>query len=198
MTPFITEILQEINDNPDTLLTKYKDNYAIKTLLQYAFDKNLKLILPEGEPPYKKDDAPLGMSPANFYQQVKKLYVFTRADLSAVRREQLFIQLLEGLHPSEAEVCILIKDQAITSKYPGITADLVVKAGVVKDENVFRQSSVSEKTTKGRKLVVNLSDSAATKETFGKPPVTPNEVTESVQEVKVPKKRGRKPKPKIE
>jgi hypothetical protein len=192
MTPYITEILDEINKQPELLITKYKDNFAIKTLLQYAFDKNLKLVLPEGEPPYKKDEAPLGMSQANFYQQVKKLYIFTRTDLTNVRREQLFIQLLEGLHPTEADVCIAVKDQTLTSKYPGITADLVVKAGVVKEENVFRESVVQpEKKPKGKQLVVNLSDSATAKESFGKPPVAP---PEKVAEPAAPKKRGRKPK----
>jgi hypothetical protein len=191
MTPYVTEILEEISKSPDMLLTRHKDNFAIKTLCQYAFDKSLKLELPEGEPPFKPDAAPLGMSPANFYQQVKKLYIFTRKDLSNVRREQLFIQLLEGLHPSEAKVCIAIKDQNLTSLYPGITADLVVKAGFVSEANVFRESVVQgTKEPKGKQLVVNLSDGATAKESFGKPAEKP--VEEPKPEVQAaPKKRGR-------
>ena len=187
MTPYITEVLAEINENPELLTTKYKDNYAIKAVLQYGFDKTLKLLLPEGSPPYKADSAPLGMSPANFYQQVKKLYVFTRADLNPVRREQLFIQLLEGLHPTEAEVCINIKDQNLTTKYPNITADLVVKAGVVQESNVFRESNAEPA---GRNIVVNLSDAAATKESFGKP-AAPEQVAKTDAPAPVKKGRGR-------
>ena len=189
MTPYITELLSAIDKNPELMTTQYKDNYAVKAVMQYAFDKNLKMLLPEGEPPFKKDDAPLGMSPANFYQQVKKLYVFTRADLQPMRREQLFVQLLEGLHPSEAEICILIKDQNLTTKYPNITADLVVKAGWVAEENVFRQS---ESKSTGKTLVVNLSDSAATKESFGKPAEPKEETKVEASPAPAPKKgRGR-------
>lgn len=188
MTPYITELLSAIDKNPELLNTQYKDNYAIKAVIQYAFDKTLKLMLPEGEPPYKKDDAPLGMAPANFYQQVKKLYVFTRSDLQPARREQLFVQLLEGLHPSEADICIMIKDQNLTTKYPNITADLVVKTGWVAEENIFRQS---ESKPAGKALVVNLSDSATTKESFGKP-AEPKETTVETGDTSTPKKgRGR-------
>lgn len=168
MTPYITEILEKINNNPELLKTEYSKNYAICTLMQYSFDKNLRFSLPEGEPPFKPDAAPLGMSPSNFYQQVKKLYVFTRTDISNVRREQLFIQFLEGLHPSEAKVCVAIKDQNLTSLYPNITGDLVAEAGLVKKEDIFRQPKAQ--TTQGRQLVLNFSDETKTKDLVGGTP----------------------------
>lgn len=190
MTPYITEMLKEISDNPELLSTKYKDSYPIKVLLQYAYDTRFKMQLPEGEPPYIKDASPLGMSPANFYQQVKKLYVFGRKDLQPVRREQLFIQLLEGLHPSEANVLIHVKDQKIDTLYPGITVDVVIKAGIVEEQHAFRSSTV-QNPTGGRTLVVNLSDTAVTKEQFGAPPPPIEAHAPVVQEVPVKRGRGR-------
>lgn len=170
MTPYVTEILEKINNNPELLKTEYQKNFTICTIMQYSFDKNLKFILPEGEPPFKPDTAPIGMSPSNFYQQVKKLYVFTRKDISNVRREQLFIQFLEGLHPSEAKVCIAIKDQNLTSLYPNITGDLVAEAGLVKKEDIFRQPE-SKTSSQGRQLVLNFNDETTTKDLVGgKPP----------------------------
>lgn len=193
MTPYITEILAEINLNPDLLSTKYKDATAVKMVLQYAFDKTKKFMLPEGTPPFKEDDAPIGMSPANFYQQVRKFYIFGRDDLSAPRREQLFIQLLEGLHPSEAEIVVLIKDQALDTKYTNINADLVERLGIVSKENLFRRESApvgaapaTAKTSKGKHIVVNLSETAETEESFGAPPLAP--------EAPVAKKRPGRPK----
>lgn len=138
MTPFITEILAEINTTPALLGTKHKDNTAVRMLLEYAFDASKKFVLPEGDPPFKPDAAPIGMSPANFYQQIRKLYIFTRVDLSSTRREALFIQMLESIHPSEAKVCLLIKDQNLTAEYPNITADLVAKEGIVQRADLFR------------------------------------------------------------
>jgi hypothetical protein len=196
MTPYITEILDEINNNPSLVLTKYKDNYAVKAIFEYAFDKTKKFVLPQGIPPFKKDTAPLGMSPGNFYQQVKKFYIFLRKDLTNVRREQLFIQLIEGLHPSEADVCIAIKDQSLTSKYNNITADLAVKAGWVSEENVFRQPNVPTAKSKSRTVVVDLSETVSTNEFVGQPPETESVsnhqdvVAEEVIEEK-PKRRGR-------
>lgn len=192
MTPYITEILDEINKDPSLLKTKYSDHYAIKTILQYAFDKRGKMLLPEGEPPYKKDDAPIGMSPANFYQQVKKFYIFTRTDLSPVRREQLFIQLLEGLHPSESTICIAIKDQNITSLYPNITADLVVAAGLVEEANIFRKPLVpGQEVAKGKELLVNIQDTTNANTATVQVKKGPGRPKKVVEEIEPKRKPGR-------
>ena len=130
MAKYITDILDEINSDPKTI-EKHKTNAALRFIFEHAFLEEKKFLLPEGEPPFKRDSAPLGMTPANLYQEVRKLYVFCRADLKTIRRETLFVQLLENLHPSEAELVIAIKDQALTKKYPKITHKLVADAGFI-------------------------------------------------------------------
>ena len=47
-------------------------------------------------------------------------------DLTTLRREQLFIQLLEGLHPSEAEILLSIIKKRL--EYKGLTSKLVNQA----------------------------------------------------------------------
>ena len=47
--------------------------------------------------------------------------------LSNLRRETMFINILEGLHPLEAEILILVKDKNLQSKYK-ITKDVVSQA----------------------------------------------------------------------
>lgn len=121
---YITEILSEINDDPSKIAS-FKDNAALRLILEHAFDPAKKFILPEGDPPFKADAAPQGMSPANIYMEAKKLYVFCRADLKPIRRETLFIQLLENVHPDEAKLLLTIKDQKLTKAYPKITHKLV-------------------------------------------------------------------------
>jgi len=170
MTKYITEILAEINKTPENI-KYYIDNYAIKTLLQYAFDPAKVFLLPSGTPPFKKDNAPIGMSPGNPYQQVKKLYIFGRTDVSKVRLEQLFIQMLESIHPSEAEVFIAVKDKCLTKLYPNITKELLIEVGIL-NAGMFPQSGTG---TAGKHLVVNLNDTVATKESFGKPEVKDDE-----------------------
>jgi hypothetical protein len=138
-TKLITEILTEINEDSSTIV-KYKDNGALRLIFEHAFDPTKKFILPDGEPPFKQDAAPIGMSPANLFMEARKLYVFCRQDLNPVRRETLFIQLLENLHPSEAKMLLALKDQKLTKLYPKITHKLVaenfpsIPAPVVKEK----------------------------------------------------------------
>jgi hypothetical protein len=169
MARYITELLTELNNDP-SLLKKPENvnNYALRSVFQYAFQPNLKFVLPDGEPPYKKDAAPMGMSPANFYQQVKKLYIFTRQDLTNLRREQLFIQLLEGLHPKEADLCVAIKDQTLDSMYPNITAERVWNAGYLKVQPNFRQPEPEVAQEEPKELVINVSDTVVITADIGK------------------------------
>jgi len=47
--------------------------------------------------------------------------------LSSLRRETMFIQMLEGLHPKEAEIMVLVKDKRLQEKYK-LTKDNVAEA----------------------------------------------------------------------
>ena len=128
---YITEMLEEI-DKDQSACAKYRDNAALRFIFQYAFVPEQKFDLPEGDPPFKPDPAPLGMSPANLIMETKKLYVFTKArELKKVRKEQLFIQLLENVHPSEAKLLLAVKDQKLNVIYKNITADLAADYGFI-------------------------------------------------------------------
>tara|TARA_S200000501_G_scaffold131727_1_gene124538 strand:+ start:236 stop:814 length:579 start_codon:yes stop_codon:yes gene_type:complete len=59
-----------------------------------------------------------------------KLYNFVKGGndaLNGLRRETMFIQILEGLHPLDAEILCLIKDKKLYDKYK-VTKDNVIKA----------------------------------------------------------------------
>jgi hypothetical protein len=183
MARYITELLSAANENPALLATPaYKDSYAIRSILEYAFDKRHKMVLPSGCPPYKQDTAPLGMTPANFYQVVKKFYVFKRLDVARVKLEAIFIQTLEGLHPSEADILVAIKDQNLETLYPNITTDVVVKAGYVPVEFAKEKVEVAQPEPKSEEvvqdpnapkhLVVTIDDSTSVEDQpGGAPPV---------------------------
>lgn len=128
MQKYLTQILEEINGDPKAI-ENYKDYAPLRVIFEYAFDPEKKWILPEGNPPYKEDSAPIGMSATNLLMELRRLYVFCREDLSPLKREQLFINLLEGVHPSEAKMLLAIKDQSIPKLYKKITHKLVHEAG---------------------------------------------------------------------
>ncbi len=48
--------------------------------------------------------------------------------LSSLRRETMFINILQGLHPREAEILCLVKDKQLETKYKTITKDIVSAA----------------------------------------------------------------------
>ena len=63
-------------------------------------------------------------------KEYKMFYNFIKggnSSLSSLRRETMFINILEGLHPLEAEILILVKDKRLTDKYK-ITKEVVAEA----------------------------------------------------------------------
>jgi hypothetical protein len=63
-------------------------------------------------------------------KEYQKLYNFVRGGndgLSSIRRETMFINLLQGLHPLEAEILILTKDKKLGDKYK-LTKEIIAEA----------------------------------------------------------------------
>ena len=143
MQKYLPELLTEINNNPKLLETLRNDS-ALTMLFRYAFVPENKFLLPEGDPPFKPDAAPIGMSMGTLRQELKRLYIFCRADLSPARREDLFVQLLEAVHPTEAALLLAIKDQNLTKLYPKITHQLVFDNEFVKNVPPVKAPKVSK------------------------------------------------------
>lgn len=132
MRKYIPEILQEIDNNPELLKTTYKDDAPLKVLLEHAFLPELKFDLPEGAPPFKNDAAPIGMTPVVFTSEFRRFYIFTKKkELPKIRKEQLFIQLLESIHPTEANILIHVKDQRLNKLYSNINQKTLEEAGFI-------------------------------------------------------------------
>ena len=67
---------------------------------------------------------------ASIRKEYQKFYNFIKGgndSLTGLRRETMFINILTGLHPLEAEILILTKDKKLTDKYK-ITKDVVSEA----------------------------------------------------------------------
>jgi len=67
---------------------------------------------------------------ASIRREYTKFYNFIKGgnnSLSSLRRETMFINILEGLHPLEAEILVLVKDKRLTEKYK-ITKEVVSEA----------------------------------------------------------------------
>ena len=63
-------------------------------------------------------------------REYRNFYHFLKGgndSLNNIRRETMFINILEGLHPLEAEIIVLVKDKNLETKYK-ITKDIVAEA----------------------------------------------------------------------
>lgn len=106
------------------------DSPALRAVLIWNFDDSARSMLPEGDVPYSPNEAPKGTDHNRLTSEYKNLYHFVKGGndtLAPLRRESMFIQLLERLHAEEAEVICLVKDKNLTSKYK-LTRDVVAEA----------------------------------------------------------------------
>jgi len=146
---------QKSNAKKVEVLKTYEHG-ALKTVFIWNFDETVISLLPEGDVPYAdagdqtvysgtlseniQKEAAGGMSATgqdldgrgrtSLRKEYQNLYHYVRGgndSLSTIRREMMFINLLRGLHPKEAEVLILTKDKRLSDKYK-ITLENVKEA----------------------------------------------------------------------
>jgi len=110
---------------------KEHNTLALRDILKGAFDDSIQFILPSGTPPYREDPAPAGFTASSLNNQTKKFRYFIKGgpgeNLPALKRENMFIQILESVHPKEAALVLLMKDKKLTGVYKGITKKLVTE-----------------------------------------------------------------------
>ncbi len=132
--PFQTEILdlvskQRTKKQKVEVLHEYRNDDLV-SLLIWNFDDTCFSALPEGGVPYKPNDAPAGTEHTSLRQEVRHFYNFIQGgnpSLSKTRRENIFIQILETLHPDEAQLLVTVKDKCLEDFY-NITQEVVSEA----------------------------------------------------------------------
>lgn len=132
--PFIHEILEHVEGQKTKAkkieaLREYRDD-SLTAILIWNFDDSVISAIPEGQVPYKENEVPIGTDHTSLRREWKNLYHFIKGGngtLSTLRRETMFIQMLEGLHPEEAKIICLVKDKNLTEKYK-LTKDIIAEA----------------------------------------------------------------------
>lgn len=131
----LSEVLRKVSNAKTkaekiSLLRKHNSN-ALRQVLIINFDESVKSMLPEGDVPYTPNDAPIGTDHTRLESEYKGLYRFVKGGqdkLPSLKRETMFVQLLEGLSKEEAELICLVKDKKLNSKYKRITRAVVAEA----------------------------------------------------------------------
>jgi len=124
MKLLISEVLQKVS-NAKTKAQKIKllqefNTPALRTILIVNYDESVIPLLPDGNVPYRPNDAPAGTEHTVLEHEYRKLYLFFKGGSSSLKqskREDLFIQMLEGLQETEAEVLVAAKDKILHKKF---------------------------------------------------------------------------------
>ena len=134
-TPLYSEILDKlskIKSKKDKVihLKKYNDP-SLRMVIKSSFDPKIKWALPEGEVPYRKNEAPEGTEHTVLASETRKLWHFIKGadnETSQAQKEKMFIQMCEGLCHAEAKLLIAAKDKKLHQVYKGLSKDVVKEA----------------------------------------------------------------------
>ena len=144
MDLLISEILEKVSKikskKEKVTFLKQNDSDSLRMVIKSSFDPKMVWLLPEGEVPYEKNEAPEGTEHTNLHTEARKLYHYLEggnADLTQNKRETMFVQLLEGLHETDAEVLVAAKDKILHRKFKGLS-DIVVKEAFDWNENYMK------------------------------------------------------------
>ena len=134
-TPLMSEILTKVNNaktkDKKIAVLKENDSEPLRMLIKASFDPKIEWVLPEGDTPYKANEAPEGTEHTLLSQEVKRIWHFIKGadnQTPRMRKETMFIQMLEGLHKDEAIVLCHTKDKILHQKYKGLSDNVVKTA----------------------------------------------------------------------
>lgn len=138
MKQYVFEVFEEITKTKtkgDKIkVLKQNESWALKDIIRGSMDSTIKWNLPAGAPPYT---AALEEShPANLLKENTKFKYFVKGgpgdNMPAFKRESIFIGILEGVHPQDAELVISMINK---EKPKGLTRPMVKEAfpGLLQD-----------------------------------------------------------------
>jgi hypothetical protein len=149
----ITLLFSEVLDKVHKAKTKSEkvailivnDNSSLRMVLKASFDPKIEWVIPQGEVPYTKNDAPIGTEHTVLQSEARKLYHFIKGadnDTKQAQKENMFIQMCEGLHESEAELLCAAKDKRLHQVYKGLSKEVVKEAFKWNDEFMQEEAPV--------------------------------------------------------
>lgn len=112
----ITEIISKASElktvKEKVQWLQQNDNPALRIVLKYTYDNTIKFLIPDTPPPWKKNEYE-DEAKSLLYTEARRLKIFIEGggydNLNQIKREQLFISLLEDVDNDDAEtLCRMI------------------------------------------------------------------------------------------
>ena len=141
--PEVLELLEDKGSHERTIILQENDTRSLRHILYSAFHPDVEFALPEERPnDLKIEETPVGISTNSLFQQSRKLKIFMKNTgydhLSDSKREVLFMQILESIHSTEAELLLQIcvdRDikssltyQEVLEAFPGLLPTVEIEA----------------------------------------------------------------------
>ena len=139
--PMVHELLEAVDSERvkakklELLRTHGDDSF--KMVMIWNFDESVISVLPDGNVPYQPVEGDVQASKEQGVPQrttirnaARQFYRFVKGgddQLNKIKRESIFINILQTLPQPEAEILVLVKDKALNTKY-NITKELVSEA----------------------------------------------------------------------
>jgi hypothetical protein len=134
MNLLISEILEKTGaaktQAEKIAILKENECRGLKDVLRGAFDDKIVWSLPLGAPKYQSSLSAEGNAPSDLKRRTPEFRYMVKGipdsdGLHPLRRESLFLQMLEGIHPKDADMIIDMKDKKFGGKYDGVDKTLV-------------------------------------------------------------------------
>ena len=150
-TPLFSEILDKVaklkTKKQKVEFLRQHNTDALRMVLKSSFDPKIVWQLPEGEVPFSPNDAPEGTEHTVLAMEARKLYNFIQGGNNALtqnKREMMFVQMLEGLHQTEAYMLVDAKDKILHKTYKGLSAAVVKEAFNWDDNYMLIENDTSQ------------------------------------------------------
>lgn len=126
MAEFLEKVAKQKRTQDKIDMLKANDTFALRVILQAAYDPKVKFLLPPGDPPYKPNE--LVDQHHVFHKDARMVQYFVEGfhpNLSQTKREAMFIEFLERLDPKDAALLCHVKEK---KPIKGITLQHVTEA----------------------------------------------------------------------
>lgn len=151
MRLMVSEVINhaaKLNKKEQIEYLRSNDSIPLRNVLKAGCCKSIEFLLPQGDPPYTPSQAveAQGM----FFANARKLYLFIKGgndNLNQIKRETLYIQLLETVHADDAKILLLMKDKklpldanVVKEAFPDLNIDPVQPEKEVAKESIKTKS----------------------------------------------------------
>ena len=122
MTEVLSELPKKKTEADKVAWLQQNDNVPFRNVLRLIYDETIEFLLPDSPPPWKPNEFE-DEAKTMLYREARRLKIFFKGggydSMKPVKREELFISLLEAVDNEDAE--LLANNMLSHTKVKGLT-----------------------------------------------------------------------------